>query len=323
MLIVLDAGHGGYDAGAVNGNRQEKDDNLRMTLAIGRTLQSCGVNVLYTRDTDVFIPLMDRSRISNNAGADYFVSIHRNSSTSPQANGFEVHTYTTPTAESMRLAQNILQAAVTAGVQSNRGIKQSNLSVLRNTTAPAVLVEANFISNAMDNQLFDNYFEQMVQNIADGILKTAGVSCDGTGGLPGGGGNPGGGSTNIDTIRNIQKVLNQRYGTGLVVDGIWGPASRRALIRGLQTELNRLGANLVVDGVWGPRTRAAIPLLRRGSTGNLVYLMQCALYVKGYTVALDGIFGADTERAVRQFQQDHRLGADGIAGPATMEKLFT
>jgi len=321
MLVVMDAGHGGYDAGAVNGDRKEKDDNLRMTMAIGRTLQSCGVDVLYTRETDIFIPLIDRSIISNNAGADLFVSIHRNSNVNPAANGFEVHVYTNPSMKSIELANNIIREVGTVGVQTVRGVQQSNFSVLRNTVAPAVLVEANFISNAEDNLLFDTYFSDLVENISAGILDTLGVSC-GDIGIGGGGGGTVGGGPNVDTIRNIQRTLNNNYGTGLVVDGLWGPASRRALIRGLQVELNKYGAGLIVDGLWGPRTKSAVRNLRRGDRGNLVYLLQVALYIKGYRTALDGIFGEDTERVVKEFQRSRGLSVDGIAGPATFEKAF-
>ena len=317
--VVMDAGHGGYDAGASNGDRLEKNDNLRMTLAIGRTLQSCGVNVIYTRDTDVFIPLIDRSRISNNANADLFVSIHRNSNVNPAANGFEVHTYTNPSAKSTLLANNIIAAVGTEGIQTNRGVIKSNFSVLRNTTAPAVLVEANFISNEKDNQLFDAYFEALVQHIAEGILTTLGINCDETSGA-GGGGSAGG--TSVVSVRSIQSTLNEKYGAGLKVDGLYGPNTKRALIRGLQIELNRYGAGLTVDGLWGPRTEAAVRLIRKGNTGNLVWLLQAALYLKGYRTDLDGKFGADTDRIVRDFQHANGLSADGIAGPKTFAKAF-
>jgi len=94
--VVLDAGHGGYDNGAVSGTRREKDDNLRMALAVGNLLRGCGFDVVQTRTTDVFVPLMERSNISNRAGADLFVSIHRNGSTNPSANGVENWVYTNP-----------------------------------------------------------------------------------------------------------------------------------------------------------------------------------------------------------------------------------
>ena len=77
--IMLDAGHGGRDPGAVFNGRQEKDDTLRLTLAIGEILQNNGVDVEYTRTTDVYTSPYERAMKANNAGVDFFISIHRNS----------------------------------------------------------------------------------------------------------------------------------------------------------------------------------------------------------------------------------------------------
>ena len=77
--VMLDAGHGGSDPGAVYSGRQEKDDTLRLTLAIGEILQNNGIDVEYTRTTDVYESPYEKAMEANNAGADFFVSIHRNS----------------------------------------------------------------------------------------------------------------------------------------------------------------------------------------------------------------------------------------------------
>ena len=81
FTIVLDAGHGGHDAGAVGSFSKEKDINLKVTLEVGRLLAAnCpGIKVIYTRKTDVFIPLDRRANIANRNKADLFVSIHTNS----------------------------------------------------------------------------------------------------------------------------------------------------------------------------------------------------------------------------------------------------
>lgn len=315
--IVIDAGHGGYDAGAVNGTRYEKNDNLRMALAVGQRLKNCGINIIYTRTTDEFIPLLERSRISNNANVDLFVSFHRNSATNPSANGVETIVYTKPSSAALRAAQDLQKEVVNVGVQSNRGIKYNNLSVLRETKAPAVLLELGFISNAQDNVLFDRYFDAYADAIAASLAKSVGVNC-----------NPGGTTTpppttGDATIRQIQQTLNARYGAGLTVDGIWGPNSKKALIKALQTELNlTYGAGLAVDGIWGPRTKAAVRNVRQGDRGNIVWLLQAALYVKGYRTTPDGIFGNNTNTQVRALQRANGLGVDGIAGPNTFAKLF-
>lgn len=78
--VILDAGHGGTDPGAIYKGRQEKDDALRLTLAVGKILQDNGINVIYTRTSDIYQTPFQKATDANNAKGDYFVSIHRNSS---------------------------------------------------------------------------------------------------------------------------------------------------------------------------------------------------------------------------------------------------
>ena len=75
--IMLDAGHGGSDPGAVYNGRREKDDTLRLVLAIGQILQNRGVDVEYTRTTDIYETPFQKAIEANEAGVDYFVSIIR------------------------------------------------------------------------------------------------------------------------------------------------------------------------------------------------------------------------------------------------------
>ena len=77
--IMLDAGHGGRDPGAVYNGRQEKIDTLSLTLAIGQILQERGIDVLYTRTTDIYESPYQKAMEANEAGVDFFISIHRNS----------------------------------------------------------------------------------------------------------------------------------------------------------------------------------------------------------------------------------------------------
>ncbi len=313
--VVIDAGHGGYDAGAVNGTRYEKDDNLRVALAVGKKLEECGINVVYTRKTDVFIPLLERSKISNNANADLFVSIHRNSFTNPESNGVENFIYTNPSAKSIIAAQNVLDEVVKGGVQNNRGVQRQNFSVLRETAAPAMLLELGFISNEEDNRLFDLNFDKYVDGIVKGIGESVGVSCPITTIPPV--------TDGIETIKRIQSTLNQRYNSGLAVDGIWGPASQKELTRALQIELNNIyGAGLATDGIWGPKTQAAIRNVREGDRGNLVYILQASLFTQGFQTTPDGIFGPNTKNAVINLQNASGLIGDGIAGRNTFTALF-
>ena len=89
--VVLDAGHGGKDPGAVGRFSQEKDLNLALVLKVGELInaQYPDVNVVYTRSTDVFIPLQERANIANKANADLFISIHTNSAEKKEPRGVE------------------------------------------------------------------------------------------------------------------------------------------------------------------------------------------------------------------------------------------
>lgn len=130
--------------------------------------------------------------------------------------------------------------------------------------------------------------------------------------------------SNTTIIRQIQETLNARYGTQLTVDGRYGPATKKALIIGLQTELNQqYQRGLAVDGSLGPATKAAIVYTKRGIKGNITWLVQAALYCKGYDPkGLDGSFGPGLEKAVRKYQEDHGLQVDGSAGRETQTHLF-
>ena len=80
FTLVIDAGHGGHDSGAVGATSKEKNINLNVALAFGRLVEAnCpDVNVVYTRKTDIFIPLNERANIANRNKADLFISVHTN-----------------------------------------------------------------------------------------------------------------------------------------------------------------------------------------------------------------------------------------------------
>lgn len=118
-------------------------------------------------------------------------------------------------------------------------------------------------------------------------------------------------------IKEVQQWL------GVTADGIYGNQTKAALVKKLQTVLNLLyGANLAVDGIFGNKTASALPNICKGSAGDLTKVLQGFLICHGYdTGGFDGIFGVNTEAAVRDFQKENDLYCDGIAGRATFGKL--
>ena len=158
--IVLDAGHGGEDPGAVYKDRKEKDDNLKLTLAVGKILEENGVDVVYTRTTDIYQTPFEKAKAANEAGADFFISFHRNSSSKPeQYNGVEVLVYDKKGIK-YQMAQNILGALGELGFRELGVKERPGLVVLRRTKMPALLVETGFINSEKDNQLFEKKFEE-------------------------------------------------------------------------------------------------------------------------------------------------------------------
>lgn len=174
-IIVIDAGHGGVDVGAVNDYRFEKNDNLRFSLALEEALKRQGFTVYLTRDKDVNMSLQARSIFANRMKADYFISCHRNSFPLSTAHGLETWVYKNTDSDTIRFANDIHDELVKVGVQANRGVKKGNFHVCRETDMPAVLCELGFIKNAMDNELYDTKFNEYVDAIVKGVCKHTGV----------------------------------------------------------------------------------------------------------------------------------------------------
>lgn len=193
-VIVLDAGHGGSDAGAVaedeNGNviLKESHANLAITMAVQKYLEAEGVNVVLTRSADVDMgadenaALGARCSIANTINATYFVSIHNNSFFNGEATGTEILYIDSDYVNeygvsSKQLAQNILDPLCKATGLYNRGLKHSpTIYVLKYTNMPAVLIECAFVSNENDRKILMDQakIDKMGYAIASGIIKTLG-----------------------------------------------------------------------------------------------------------------------------------------------------
>ena len=172
VKIMIDAGHGGYDAGATYNGRKEKDDVLALALAVGEILSSQGYDVEYTRTEDVYDSPVQKARIANESGADFFVSLHRNSSPNPnQYNGVQTLVYNDSGIKA-EMARNVNDQLEQVGYRNINVVERPNLAVLRRTRMPAILVEAGFINSDVDNALFDSRFSETAEAIAAGIDET-------------------------------------------------------------------------------------------------------------------------------------------------------
>lgn len=186
FVIVVDAGHGGDDTGANNQEvtRFEKNDNLNLALAVRDALQKYpDIRVIMTRDTDVFVELQDRCDIANNANADFFISIHRNSSVS--GSGVEIWINNDAGGDNSwdkLLAEYIMELLDDVGISLNRGIKSgyrsgaanresNNYYVNRYTNMPSCLIEMGFMTSDIDNQNFDNRLDAYADAIATAVIE--------------------------------------------------------------------------------------------------------------------------------------------------------
>jgi N-acetylmuramoyl-L-alanine amidase len=173
--ICCDYGHGGKDPGAIYKGRKESDDNLALGKAVAAELRRHGVEVIETRTADKTVSLEERSNLANAKGCDYFISFHRNAFKLEQAKGIETFTYKSPSTKSVQLAKKIQATLASVGF-TNRGVKTANFHVLRETKAPAVLMEVGFIDNTGDNKLFDSKRDEIIKALVKAILSQLGIS---------------------------------------------------------------------------------------------------------------------------------------------------
>jgi N-acetylmuramoyl-L-alanine amidase len=217
MRIVVDAGHGGWDLGTV-GRRGllEKDLVLEIAQRLGKLLESrLGMEVIYTRQDDNYIPLDERASIANQSQADLFVSVHANYSDLPSARGVETYYtnfFSAPGTKDMdahasvgikspvtvslspadlherieqsrRLAASVQRSLYgTLSLQNpglrDRGIKEAGFVVLTESAMPGILAEVSFVSSPTDEQKLrsDGYREQIAEALYRGIARYAASS---------------------------------------------------------------------------------------------------------------------------------------------------
>jgi N-acetylmuramoyl-L-alanine amidase len=218
MRIVVDAGHGGRDRGTVGRDGLlEKDLVLEIGQRLGKLLEGrLGMDVIYTRQDDSYIPLDERASIANQAQADLFVSVHANYSDLPSARGVETYytnffmvpaskdvdmrpgtggarnaatTSLSPAdlqervEQSRRLAESVQRSLYgTLSAQNpglrDRGIKEASFVVLTESAMPGILAEVSFVSSPTDGQKLrsDGYREQVAEALYKGIARYAASS---------------------------------------------------------------------------------------------------------------------------------------------------
>jgi len=176
MKIVLDPGHGGHDSGAVkslyNNTFREKDLNFAICSTVNTILlDNNQIDIQLSRMNDDFIELSDRVKRTNDFAADYFVSVHCNSATNISANGIEVFYYN-GSQKGKNLADVFLKEMTTGfSNRINRGLKEKNFIVLKDTKMPACLIECEFISNRDGLLFIASNITKYAKLIANGIIN--------------------------------------------------------------------------------------------------------------------------------------------------------
>ncbi|GAB6161486.1 N-acetylmuramoyl-L-alanine amidase [Desulfothermus naphthae] len=208
--IMIDPGHGGKDPGAICRGLKEKDINLRLAKILGTILRRKGFKVLYTRTTDKFIPLEERTVMANTMGADLFISIHVNAHRNRRIRGIEVYYLNIASSkdairvaarenavssrkisdlqliltdlmlnskikESSILASKVLNKILLTCKRyrpENNGVRQAPFYVLMGARMPAILIEIGYITNPQDRKRLRSYsyLKSLAKGVVQGIL---------------------------------------------------------------------------------------------------------------------------------------------------------
>lgn len=302
----------------VNEDRAVKNRVIELLRANGHTVYDCTDDVGKTQNEN----LRNIVRKCNAHKVDLDVSIHLNAS---GGTGTEVYIHSDNSRakdEAKRIANNISNAL---GIR-NRGVKtRTNLYVLRRTNSPSLLVECCFVDNINDKNHWN--VNKCAEAIAKGIL---GGSYNTQVAHPS---NPQPSAPQSHAVSNKKEYIKtgqQRSvdycGHSIKVDGLYGNNTQKNINRCFQKAMNSdYKKKLSVDGIAGDNTCEALGkhYVKKGERQELVRAVQIALYCHGYNPEwTDGIFGAKTEEAVKAFQREHGLSADGIAGRNTILKLM-
>ena len=178
IIVCIDPGHGGKDPGCNTETRLEKDDVLKLGLAMRTAMEAQGIKVIMTREDDTFIPLDERCHIANKADATYYISVHRNIYGSDDVYGDEIWKSSNASEEASALADNVMSALEGVGMQRNRGVREGSqdgngdYAVLRNTEMCSILLEMGFMQNKKDNKYFDKNVDAYAEAVTQAVLDT-------------------------------------------------------------------------------------------------------------------------------------------------------
>ena len=292
MKIAVRGGHCPYVPGSWGIIDELKEDRL-VKNAVIKYLNQMGVSVLDVTPPDSTssssADLSYGVNKANNWGADLFVSIHFNNaySTYNGALGTEVCVYS-----EYDIAGRVVNKMASLGFR-NRGQKvRTGLYELKHTSMKSMIVEVCFVEATEDVALYKKVgYDYIGKTIAEALVnRSSGVT-----------------PTPTPTPEPVPTPTPQ-------------PTSKNyhSWIARLQEECNKQGfSNQKVDGIAGPNTLNGSPMVRRGARGNITKLIQEKL-----GISADGIFGANTEVAVKNYQRTNGLSVDGIVGRNTWRKLL-
>lgn len=294
MKINVHGGHSLKCRGAsglldeVNEDRKVKNKVIELLRANGHTVYDCTDDVGATQNANL-------RNIVNKCNAhkvDLDISIHLNAG---GGTGTEVYVYSNKSKakdEATRIAEKISNAL---GIR-NRGVKErTNLYVLRKTKSPSLLIECCFVDNATDKAKWN--VDKCAKAIVEGVLNA--------------------------TVNNVTHTEAPTPTPKPTVNNNTNKLNYDGWVARLQTELNnQFHKGLAVDGLRGPKTLDACVTVKRGARGNITRLIQERLNSVGFKLSTDGIFGGGTENAVKVFQRNRGLSADGIVGRNTWDWLL-
>ena len=334
--IGLDAGHGKNTAGkrTPDGEREWTFNDKVLRAFVEEMKNYLGYEVKRFDDVtgNKDISLNARTDGSNAWGSDLHISFHHNGNTGKWGTwtGTQVHVYKTRPSGSMKLATNLHPELAKAYGIKDRGIIANDLHITREIHNDAILIEGGFMDSSIDIEALrsDAVLKQAGIVIAKAVAKTYGL-------VP----KPAVlGVSNVkpkshtivagDTFSAIAKKYNMKLQD--VID--YNPRVKPTALQigdvihliPVPTSVPKPTVKPVVKPTVKPVSTPKLVMksvTKRGSKGQAVKDVQYLLAIKGYNLVVDGIFGAGTENAVKDFQRKNKLTADGIVGKGTWSKL--